>query len=101
MKFKKFFTVTANPEGSDDPEGWGVRVIPSEYLQELPAHKAIAELQAYVDVLRDVLKQYRQTFTDEDLEKPENFAKMRKVAFELDVCESYLAFLEKNHKTIH
>jgi hypothetical protein len=68
LKFKKFFAVEANPQGSDDPEGWGVKVIPSKYLQQLPPHKAIAELQSYVDTLKDVLRHCRQTFTDEDLE---------------------------------
>ncbi len=101
MKFKRFFAVEANPEGSDDPEGWGVKVIPSKHLQQLPPHKAIAELQSYVDTLKDVLKHCRQTFTDEDLEKPENFGEIRRVTFELDVCKSYLEFLEKDHKTIH
>ena len=101
MKFKKLFTVTAKPEGSDDPGGWGVEVTPSKYLQKLPPQEAIAELQAYIDALKDILKHYRQTFSDADLDKPEHFEKMRQVAFELDVCESYFDFLVKNSKTIH
>ena len=101
MKFKKFFRVSDLPEESDDPEGWGVRVEPSKYLQKLHPHKAIAELQIFVNELKDVLKQYHQTFTDQDLEKPEYFGKMRKVTFELDVSESYLGYLKKHYKTIH
>lgn len=101
MEFRELFVVSDLAEGEEDSSGWGVSVKPSKRLQELHPHRAIAELQALTDDLKELLSQYHQTHLDEDLEKPENLAKERKAAFELDVSESYLAYLKKHYMTIH
>jgi hypothetical protein len=101
MEFRELFVVSDLADGERDSSGWGVSVKPSKRLQELHPHRAIAELQAHVDGLKDFLAQYQNTHQDEDLEKPENLAKERKAAFELDVSESYLAYLKKHYTTIH
>jgi len=101
MTFSKFFSVSDLHEGEEDLGGWGVKVEPSKHLKKLHPHKAIAELQAYVDGLKDLLAYYHQTFSDEKLDKPENLAKVRKATFELDVSESYLSYLRKHYITMH
>jgi hypothetical protein len=40
-----------------------------------------------------------QAFTEEYLRNPGNLATVRKAVFELDVSESYLAYLRKQHTT--
>ncbi len=101
MKFDKFFSVSDLPEEDEDTGGWGVKVEPSKRLQKLHPHKAIAELQEYVDGVKELLAHYHQTFDEEDFDKPENLGKLKKAAFELDVSESYLAYLKKHYQTVH
>jgi hypothetical protein len=101
MKFSRFFRVLDLPEGEDDVGGWGVKVEPSKHLQNMHPHEAIAELQVYVDGVKELLTYYQQVFTDEELEKPENLGKLKKAAFELDVSNSYLSYLKKHYQTVH
>lgn len=95
MKRNKLYTIV-----EDDPKGRTVRVKPSEYLLERLPHKAIAELKAYIKSLGDNLRQYQQAFTDEDLDIPENFEKVRKLSSELEIAQNYLAHLKKTSKSI-
>jgi len=102
MEFKEFFTIAKSSSEGVQDSTWGqVSVKPTESLQKLPPHKAIAELQTFVDGLKDVLQQYQQSFTEEDLEIPENFGKLRKAVFERDVAKSYLDYLKKHYTTKH
>ena len=101
MKFSSMFHVSDLREGEEDHGGWGVRVEPTKRLLKLDSHAAITILQNCVDRLKDLLAHYHKIFTKEDLENPDNLAKVRKVAFELDVSESYLAYLKKQHRIVH
>jgi len=102
MEFEEFFTIAKSSSEGVRDSTWGqVSVKPTESLEKLPPHKAIAELQTFVDGLKDVLEKYHQSFTEEDLEIPENFAKVRKVVFERDVAHSYLDYLKKHYTTKH
>ena len=102
MEFKEFFTVVKpGSEGVEDSTGWQVAVKPTKFLEKLPPHKAIAELTEYTQDLKDTLTQYRQVLTDEDLEVPKNFGKIRKAVFELDVAQSYLDYLKEHYTTKH
>jgi len=101
MKFNSLFTVSDLRQGEADPGGWGVRVQPSKRLLNLNPDTAIVELQTCVDTLKGLLGHYHQVFTEEDLKNPEHLEEVRKAAFQLDVSESYLAHLRKQHKTIH
>jgi hypothetical protein len=99
--FNKLFVVTDLEEGEEDLGGWGVKVTPSKYLQKLHPHEAIAELQVFVDGIRGLLTTYHENLTQQQLENPENLGKVSKATFELDVSESYLAYLKKHYGTIH
>jgi len=102
MEFKEFFTIgKTSSEGAQDSTWGPVSVKPTEFLEKLPPHKAIAELQTFVDGLKDVLKKYQQTFTDEHLQIPENFGKVGRAIFERDVAQSYLDHLKKRYTTKH
>ena len=101
MEFKEFFTVVNGSEGVEDSTGWQVAVKPTKFLEKLPPHKAIADLTEYTQDLKDTLTQYRQVLTDEDLEVPKNFGKIRKAVFELDVAQSYLDYLKEHYTTKH
>jgi hypothetical protein len=101
MNFSELFTVSDLSEGEEDPGGWGVHVEPSKRLLSLDPDTAIAELQAHVDKLKQLLRHYYETFEKEELEKPENLATVREAVFEFDVSESYLDYLKKQHTTIH
>ena len=95
------FSVSDLSKGEKDPGGWGVHVEPTKRLLKLDPEKAIDELQTFVDNLKDFLRSYNQKFTKEDFKKPDNLTRVREVVFQIDVCESYLDYLKKQHKTIH
>ena len=95
------FSVLDLSKGEEDPSGWGVHVEPTKRLLKLDPETAITELQAFVDNLKDLLGHYHQRFTKDDLTNPENLARVREVVFQLDVCESYLEYLKKQHTKIH
>jgi hypothetical protein len=101
MKFGEMFTVSELFGEEEDPGGWGVHVEPTKALLKLDPDKAITELQAHVDNLKQLLRHYHETFEKKDLEKSENVARVREAVFELDVSESYLDYLKKHHRTIH
>ncbi len=101
MEFRDFFAVKDLPEGEEDPGGWGVTVEPSKRLQKLHPTKAITALRGYVDELNALIAHFHQIHGAEDLEKPANMAKMRNAVFELEVSESYLAYLNERHKILH
>lgn len=101
MDFSELFTVSDLSEGDEDPGGWGVHVEPTKRLLRLDPDTAMAELQAHVDKLKQLLRHYYETFDKEELDKTETHAKVREAVFELDVSESYLDYLKKQHVTIH
>lgn len=90
MRHTKFFTVV-----EDDAEGKAANVLPSEYLKTLQPREAIAKLKAHIGSLNDDLWQYRH----EDLEKAENFLKVRMLAFELKIVQEYHTHLIKAYET--
>jgi len=96
VKQNKLYAITV----IDDPEGPTVRVKPSEYLVERLPHEAVAELKAHVKSLEDDLARYSEAFSDEELKIPENFEKVRKLEFELQIAQNYLIHLKEWSKSI-
>lgn len=96
MNFERYFTIV---EGLGT--GQKVKVVPSEYLEKLHPHKAIVELQAYVETLEERLIQYAQFFTVKDFETPKNVDKLVEALAKLKVTNIYLDYLVKSYKTIH
>ncbi len=96
MSFDKFFTVE-----EEDSEGLGIRVRPTRYVRRLHPHKAMAELEAYIDALYQDMSEYQDALHEKVLHGPENLQKVGRVLFELETCQHYLTHLETHYKTIH
>ncbi len=96
MKLNKFFDlVNLYRVVKDAPDGPTVGVMPSEYLKKLNPHQAIAELKSHIKSLQDELGNY----TTDNIEAPENHAKIRKLELQLKVAQNYLARPTKILKT--
>ena len=96
MNFETFFTLQ-----EDGFEGLSIWVRPTRYLWKLHPHKAMAELEAYIDTLHETLFLYRGAFTKKNLDVLKNLVEVRRVLFQLETCEDYLAYLKKHYETIH
>ena len=96
MNFETFFTLE-----EDGSEGLSIWVRPTRYLWKLHPHKAMAELEAYIDTLHETLFLYRGAFTKKNLDVLKNLVEVRRVLFQLEACEDYLAYLKKHYETIH
>ncbi len=92
MVYNKFFNTVF-----DESEGHFVRVEPTEYVQMMHPHKAMEELKDFINSLKDELSQY----TGDDMQIAGDFGKVRNMAFELHLAQSYLAHLQENYSTVH
>jgi hypothetical protein len=101
MHFSELFIVSDLAKGEEDSGGWGVHVEPTKRLLRLDPETAMAELQAHVNKVKQFLRHYYEICDQEGLEKAETVAEVRKAVFELDVSESYLEYLRKQHVTLH
>jgi len=84
MTHNKLFTIVKE---ENDSEGQSVTVEPTEYLTKLEPHEVINKLRAYLNSLTEDVEQCVQ----ENLEAPENPEKLRKLVFELEIAQRYLA----------
>ena len=99
MTFDTFFRIEIE-EGC--PEGLSIKIRPTRYMWGLHPHKAMAELEAYIDALYQALSRHRDPSTEEALNRLENLKKARRrMLFELETCQDYLAQLKEQYKTIH
>ena len=94
MNFDTFFRIEIE-EGC--PEGLSIKIRPPRYMWRLHPHKAMAELEAYIDALYQDMSEYQDAL----LHGPENLQKVGRVLFELETCQHYLTHLETHYKTIH
>ena len=99
MNFDTFFSIEIE---EDCPEGLSIKIRPTKYMWGLHPHKAMAELEAYIGVLYQGLSGHRDPSTEEALNKQEDLKKARRrMLFELETCQDYLAHLKEQYKTIH
>ena len=88
----KFFKVQV-----DESTDQALRIIPSEYLEALNPHQAIAEMQEYIETLKNALEQYRHEPTHE----PMNIGKVGSLVFELELVRTFLASFKHVFGTMH
>ncbi len=99
MNFDTFFRIKIE-EGC--PKGLSIKIRPTRYLWRLHPHKAMAELGAYIDALDQALSRHGDPLIEEALNKQEGLKKARRrMQFELETCQDYLAQLKEQYKTIH
>jgi hypothetical protein len=95
MKLNKFFTLEKHYTiAKGIPEGPKVRAAPSEYLNNLHPHQAIAELKAHIESLQDELGKYAA----EDMENPDISATACNLRLQLKLAQTYLAHPTKRLK---
>ena len=95
MNFETFFTI------EEDSEGLSVKVRPTTYMVQLHPHRAMVELEFYIDTLHDALFPYQGAFSELDFDEPESLKKRRGWVFELETCQDYLAHLKEHYQTVH
>ncbi len=98
MNFDTFFTIEIE---ENSPESLNIRVKPTRYMWRLHPHQAMAELEAYIEVLDQALFSHRDPLTEEDLNQQESAREVRRMLFELETCQDYLAYLKEEYKTVH
>jgi len=99
MDFDTFFRIDIEEAC---PEGLSIKIRPTRYVWTLHPYRAMAELEAYIDTLYEALSRHGDPSTEEALTKQEALNKTRRrMLFELETCEDYLAQLKKQYKTIH
>ncbi len=92
MNQNKFFIIEA-----DNTPGQALKIMPTEYLEELHPHKAIAELQEYIETLETALEQYQ----DQPMNMPANVGRVGSLAFELELVKSFLRSFQETYGTMH
>jgi hypothetical protein len=92
MDHNRFFTVEVD-ESSDQT----LRVMPTEYLEEMHPHKAIAEMQEYIETLEMTLKRN----TEGRVQNPFNVKGIGSLAFELELVRTFLASFKQAYGTMH
>jgi hypothetical protein len=90
MNQNKFFIVEA-----DNTPGQALKIMPTEYLEELHPHQAIAELQEYIETLETAMEQY------EGQPMPMNVGRIGSLAFELELVRSFLRSFRETYGTMH
>ena len=97
MKLNRFFILEKHyTVVKGTPEGPTVRVVPSEYLNNLHPDHAIAELKAHIESLQDELGKCAA----EDMENPVKSAEKRQLALQLKLAQTYLAHPTKSLKGV-
>ncbi len=92
MDQNRFFTVEI-----DESSGQAFRVMPSQYLEELHPHQAIAEMQEYIETLKDALEQYHQG----PKAMLSGLGRIGSLAFELELVCTFLASFRQAYGTMH
>jgi hypothetical protein len=99
MDFETFFRIEIEEAC---PEGLSIKIRPTRYVWRLHPYRAMAELEAYIDTLYEALSRHGGPSIDEASNKQEALKKTRRrMLFELETCEDYLAQLKEQYKTIH
>ncbi len=72
-------------------------MIPSEYLDELSPHQAMAEMEEYIETLENALDRYPQN----PIGVRANLGKAGSLAFEVDLVRAFLASFKHTFGTMH
>ncbi|MDY6987382.1 MAG: hypothetical protein SWQ30_04925 [Thermodesulfobacteriota bacterium] len=88
----RFFTVQTDPSRDE-----ALRLIPSKYVDELPPQQAIAEMEGYIEALKDALKKSSRQTAGTPAEK----GKLGSLAFEMELVGTFLSFFKKAFGTMH
>jgi hypothetical protein len=92
MNKNRFFTVEV-----DDSAEQTLRVMPTEYLEELHPQKAISEMHEYIETLEDALEKHRGGGAF----NPLRFRGLGSLAFELELVRTFLASFKQAYGTMH
>lgn len=92
MNQNMFFTVET--DGSSETT---LRVIPTNYLEELHPQKAISEMQEYIDTLENALEHHGSQSNFDPLK----FHGLGSLAFELELVRTFLASFKQVYGTMH
>ena len=74
-----------------------LRVMPTEYLEEMHPHDAIEEMQEYIETLEVTLNRYES----KTVMKPMNVQGIGSLAFELELVRTFLASFKQAYGTMH
>ncbi|MDY6837892.1 MAG: hypothetical protein SWH78_07955 [Thermodesulfobacteriota bacterium] len=72
-------------------------MISSKYVDELPPHQAIAEMEGYIEVLKDALKRCSL----EPMDTPTEMGRAGSLAFEVELVGTFLASFKRAFGTMH
>jgi hypothetical protein len=92
MNNNKFFTVEM-----DDISEQALRIMPTNYVEKLHPHQAIAELEEYIATLESVMEKYYQGNVTE-LKK---MGRIGSIAFELELVRTFLTSFKQVYGTMH
>jgi hypothetical protein len=92
MDHNRFFTVEVD-ESSDQT----LRVMPTEYLEEMHPHEAIEEMQEYIETLENTLTRHERG----TVINPLNVQGIGSLAFELDLVRTFLVSFKQVYGTMH
>ena len=92
MDHNRFFTVEV-----DESSAQTLRVMPTEYLEEMHPHDAIEEMQEYIETLEVTLNRYER----KTVMKPLNVQGVGSLAFELELVRTFLASFKQAYGTMH
>jgi hypothetical protein len=92
MNHNRFFTVEVDESSQET-----LRVMPTDYLEELHPHKAITEMQEYIETLENAMSQYEggRVFN------PVKVQGIGSLAFELELVRTFLASFKQAYGTMH
>lgn len=92
MNDNRFFTVEM-----DDSSTQTLRVMPTDYLEELPPQKAISEMQEYIETLEHALERNKGPGGL----NPFGIQGSGGLAFELELVRTFLASFKQAYGTMH
>jgi hypothetical protein len=92
LNTNKFFTVEM-----DHATEQGLRIMPTTYVEEIHPHKAIEEIQEYIETLETALSLYQRGENNFE----ENMGRVGALAFELELVRTFLASFKQAYGTMH
>jgi hypothetical protein len=92
LNHNRFFSVETD-EAKNEP----LRLIPSKYVDGLPPYQAIAEMEEYIEILKDVLEDHPQ----EPMGTPMEIGRLGSLAFEIELVRTFLASFKQVYGTMH
>ena len=92
MNHNRFFTVEV-----DNSSEQTLRVMPTEYLEELHPKEAISQMQEYIEALENALEQHRGGGAF----NPMRMQGLGSLAFELELVRTFLASFKQAYGTMH